>query len=199
MELRRSRSTREDIGLGGGRIESKTLRNAVQTVLNKRFGTAAWIRAAVNGNIYFDYDVVQRQKINRQEVERSGCEAAMKVQGVAECFTRTQLLSGPLPPGAYSRQAANGFHAERSGDLVIVLRPFYLERAEYGTSHSTPYSYDTHVPVIFYGAGIAAGSYSNPSSPSDIAPTLSTLLKIEPPSNTVGRVLAEAMKTNVRR
>jgi predicted AlkP superfamily pyrophosphatase or phosphodiesterase len=188
-----------DIGLGGGTFASKTLTSAIQTTLDGRFGTAAWIRASVNGNIYFDYDVIERQKVNRQEVERAGCEAALKVQGVGKCFTRTQLLFGPLPPGGYSEQAARGFNAERSGDLVIVVKPYYLQRTEYGTSHSTPYSYDTHVPVIFYGADVAAGSYSNPSSPSDIAPTLSTLLGIEPPSNVVGRVLTEAIKPKVRK
>jgi predicted AlkP superfamily pyrophosphatase or phosphodiesterase len=188
----------QDIGLGGGTFPSKTLTSTIQTDLDKRFGAAAWIRASVNGNIYFDYDLVERQKVNRQDLERAGCEAALKVQGVGNCFTRTQLLYGPLPPGPISGPAARGFNAERSGDLVIVVKPFYLQRTEIGTSHSTPYSYDTHVPVIFYGAGIAAGSYSNPSSPSDIAPTLATLLKIEPPSNTVGRVLTEAIKPKVR-
>jgi hypothetical protein len=168
--------------------------------LDKGFGTnVAWIRASVNGNIYFDYDVIERQKVNRQEVERAACEAALKVQGVGKCFTRTQLLFGPLPPGGYAEQAARGFNAERSGDLVIMVKPFYLQRPEDGTSHSTPYSYDTHVPVIFYGAEVAPGSYSNPSSPSDIAPTLSTLLGIEPPSNAVGRVLTEAIRPKVRK
>jgi predicted AlkP superfamily pyrophosphatase or phosphodiesterase len=186
------------IGLGGGRFASKSLTSAIQSALDKRFGEAAWIRATVNGNIYFDYDVIEKKKVNRQEIERAGCEAALKFQGVGQCFTRTQLLFGPLPPGGYAAQVARGFNAERSGDMVIVVKPFYLQRTEYGTSHSTPYSYDTHVPVIFYGAGIVAGSYANPSSPSDIAPTLSTLLKIEPPSNTVGRVLTEAIKPNVR-
>jgi predicted AlkP superfamily pyrophosphatase or phosphodiesterase len=189
----------QDIGLGGGRFASKSLTSAIQTALDKRFGEAAWIRATVNGNFYFDYEVIERKKVNRQEVERAGCEAALKFQGVGQCFTRTQLLFGPLPPSGYAAQAARGFNAERSGDLVIIVKPFYLQRTESGTSHSTPYSYDTHVPVIFYGSGIVPGSYANPSSPSDIAPTLSTLLKIEPPSNAVGRVLTEALKPSVRK
>jgi predicted AlkP superfamily pyrophosphatase or phosphodiesterase len=189
----------QDIGLGGGRFPARTVTTAIQAALDKRFGEGTWIRASVNGNVYFDYDLIERKKINRQEVERAGCEAALTVKGIGMCFTRSQLLFGPLPPGPYSGPAARGFNAERSGDLVIVVKPYYLQRTEYGTSHSTPYSYDTHVPVIFYGAGVAAGSFANPSSPSDIAPTLSTLLGIEPPSNTVGRVLTEAIKPKVRR
>jgi len=189
----------QEIGLGGGRVASESLTAAIQTGLRERFGEAAWIRDAVNGNIYFDYTVIERKKVNRQEVERAGCEAAVKLQGIANCFTRSQLLVGPLPPGEYSAQAVRGFYAERSGDLVIIVKPFYLRPTDDTTSHSTPYSYDAHVPVIFFGAGIVPGSYANPSSPADIAPTLSTLLRIEPPSNTVGRVLTEAIKPDVRK
>lgn len=187
------------IGLGGGRFASRALTAVIQAGLDKRFGTAAWIRATVNSNVYLDYDLIERQKVNRQEIERAGCEAALTFPAVGKCFTRTQLLFGPLPPGAYSEQAARGFNAERSGDMVIVVKPYYMQRSEIGTTHSTPYSYDTHVPVIFYGADVAAGSYANPSSPSDIAPTLSSLLGIEPPSNTIGRVLTEAIKPRVRK
>ena len=83
--------------------------------------------------------------------------------------------------------------------MVIITKPFYIQRTEAGTSHATPYSYDTHVPVIFYGAGVAPGRYFSACSPADIAATLSAMLKIEPPSNNVGRILTEAIKTSIRR
>src|SRR6185295_1316764 len=69
-----------DIGLGGGRFPSKDLSSAIQAGLDKRFGSAAWIRATVNSNIYFDYDGIDRKKGGRQEVERTACEAALKFQ-----------------------------------------------------------------------------------------------------------------------
>jgi hypothetical protein len=90
---------------------------------------------------------------------------------------------------------ANGFHSQRNGNLVVVPQPFYFIAEDVTTTHGTPYLYDTHVPVIFYGQGIAAGSYSADSSPADIAPTLASLLRIEIPSNSVGRILSEAIKT----
>jgi hypothetical protein len=120
----------------------------------------------------------------------------MKVTGIADCYTRTQLLAKQLSPGLISTRVVNDFFPERSGDLVFVLKPFYMIRAEDGTSHGTPYSYDTHVPLVFYGLGIVPGSYAATTSPADIAPTLSTLLKLEPPSSCVGRVLTEAIRTN---
>jgi len=188
-----------DLGLGGGRIDSKNIKSVIEAALNRRFRTEPWVLATVNGNVYFDYGVMERRHVDRAEAERIGRNAAFTVEGVAECFTRGQLLSRQLAPGLLSSHAANGFYAERSGDLVIINKPFYIQRTEPGTTHATPYSYDTHVPVIFYGAGVAPGRYSIACSPSDIAATLSAILKIEPASNNVGRILTEAIKSSIRR
>jgi arylsulfatase A-like enzyme len=61
-------------------------------------------------------------------------------------------------------------------------------------THGTPYSYDTHVPLIIMGAGVAPGRYTQAASPADIAPTLARLLRVQAPSSTVGRVLLEALR-----
>jgi len=188
-----------DLRLGGGRIDSKNIKSVIEAALNRRFGTEPWVLSAVNGNVYFDYKAIERRHGDQAEAERIGCNAALTVEGIGECFTRGQFLSGQLTPGLLSSHAANGFYPERSGDLVIITKPFYIQRTEAGTSHATPYSYDTHVPVIFYGAGVAPGRYFSACSPADIAATLSAMLKIEPPSNNVGRILTEAIKTSIRR
>jgi arylsulfatase A-like enzyme len=86
-----------------------------------------------------------------------------------------------------------GFNAERNGNLVVLTEPFYLVGELSGASHGTPYSYDTHVPLLLLGPGIKSGWYTQPSSPADIAPTLATILKLNPPSNRSGRVLGEAL------
>jgi len=75
-----------------------------------------------------------------------------------------------------------------------VAQPFFFLSEGITTTHGSPYSYDTHVPVILYGAGIAPGTHHSDASPADIAPTLATLLKIEIPSNCMGRILSEAIK-----
>lgn len=182
-----------EFGLGG-RYKSGAVVEAVQKALEDKFGADKWVQAYVNGNIYFDYGVIERRQTTREEVERMASEAARKAVGVAECFTRSDILSGRMPLTPVALRVARGFHRERSGDLVIIPRPFYLS-GQSGTSHGSPYSYDTHVPVIFFGARIVAGSYAGDCSPSDIAPTLATLLRIEPPSHAagVGRVLFEAI------
>jgi predicted AlkP superfamily pyrophosphatase or phosphodiesterase len=60
-------------------------------------------------------------------------------------------------------------------------------------THGSPYSYDTHVPLIIMGHGVAAGRYAQPATPADIAPTLASILRVQVPSNSVGRVLLEGL------
>jgi hypothetical protein len=106
-------------------------------------------------------------------------------------YTREDLIAG-AGDDMIGRAAANGFSQTRTGDIVVVQEPYYLFGTS-GTSHSTPWGYDTHVPVIFYGAGVKAGSYARDIAVTDIAPTLAALLSIEPPSGSSGRVLPEVV------
>jgi arylsulfatase A-like enzyme len=86
-----------------------------------------------------------------------------------------------------------GFYASRWGDLVMLPEPYYIF-ANTGTTHSHPYSYDTHVPVIFMGAGIQPGVHYEKIAVNDIAPTLAALLEIETPSGSFGKILSGVFK-----
>ncbi|MGH9945464.1 MAG: alkaline phosphatase family protein, partial [Pyrinomonadaceae bacterium] len=92
-----------------------------------------------------------------------------------------------------ARRVLHGFHARRSGDVVVVYQPFQLV-VTYTADHSAPYSYDTHVPLIIMGADVAPGRYAQAATPADLAPTLATLLRVETPSSAAGRVLVEGLK-----
>jgi membrane-anchored protein YejM (alkaline phosphatase superfamily) len=139
---------------------------------------------------------LDRDGVRLEEIERVAGEAALTVPGIARYFTRTQLATGGISPAdPVARRVLHGFHAARSGDVVIVQEPFkYLSEYQIVATHGAPYSYDTHVPLILLGAGVTPGRYANAATPADIAPTLATLLRVEPPSNAVGRVLSEAIK-----
>ena len=62
-----------------------------------------------------------------------------------------------------------------------------------GTDHTSPYTYDTHVPLAFYGLPFQAGTYRTNTEPVDMAATLASLLGINAPTHSVGRVLTEAL------
>jgi hypothetical protein len=86
-----------------------------------------------------------------------------------------------------------GFYAPRFGDLYILQEPYYLFDAT-GTSHGTPYDYDTHVPLIFYGPGIKKGVYTTRVAVNDVAPTLAQMLGVERPSGSIGQVLSQILQ-----
>jgi hypothetical protein len=144
--------------------------------------------------VYVEEAAIERRKLNVEDVERVASLAVVKIEGVAECFTRSQILSGRVPQTRIARSVCNGFNAHRNGNLVVVPDPFFFIGEGITTTHGAPYTYDTHVPLILYGAGVAPGTYYSEASPADIAPTLATMLKIETPSNCVGRILGEAIK-----
>ncbi len=112
-------------------------------------------------------------------------------------FSKTPYTQPPKPclTDPIGSRVLRGFDPERSGDLIIVQKKYYyLGDSADPASHATPYWYDTHVPVIIMGRGVKAGRYRQPSTPADIAPTLSSLLRIKPPDKSQARVLREGLR-----
>jgi hypothetical protein len=184
------------MGLDGARLSGQALVAAVTKALNDKTGKdEKWVQAFVNDQIYIDPRPVAANKMTQEEVEGIVGEAAIRVPGVINYFTRTQIINGNLPQTALARRVTNGFNRLRSGDVWVITKPFsFFSEGGLGTTHGSPYNYDTHVPVIFFGKGIVKGRHNIECSPSDIATTLASLLRIEMPSNRYGRVLPVAEK-----
>jgi hypothetical protein len=186
----------QKMGFDGARLSGQAVVAAVTKALNDKFGKdEKWVQGFVNDQIYIDPRLIAANKTTQEEVERIVGEAAITTPGVINYFTRTQIINGSLPQTALARRVTNGFNRLRSGDVWVITKPFsFFAEGGLGTTHGSPYNYDTHVPVIFYGKGIAKGRQSIECSPSDIAPTLASLLRIEMPSNRNGRILPVAEK-----
>ena len=125
-------------------------------------------------------------------MERTAADAARGVPHVFRAYTREMLLTGAVDI-TVGRRVMNGFYPARGPDVYVLLEPYWLYGAG-GTTHSTTFSYDAHVPVIFLGPGIKQGPFDQTISVNDIAPTLATYLSIETPSGSVGRCLAEILR-----
>ena len=180
----------QSLGFDAGRIDVKDIKAAVNDALKQRFGDEKWLLEFVNDQFYLDRKLIAERKLNVSDVERAAGEAALTVPGVVEFFTRTQIVEGRMPASDIARRVVNGFSRARSGDVWIVNRPFtFVAEGRLPTTHGSPYNYDTHVPVILFGAGVRPGRYHMECAPTDIAPTLAVLLGIEPPPARVGRVL----------
>jgi predicted AlkP superfamily pyrophosphatase or phosphodiesterase len=176
----------------GGRMSGPALFDPIKVALAARFGPGEWLAGPAGTSPYFNLELIREKKLDRAEVERVAAAAAAEIPHVAHVYTRTQLLLGQTPDDFVSNRVVRSFNAQRSGDLEIVLEPFWIRGAS-GTTHGTPYSYDSHIPLIFMGPGIEAGRYVRPAALNDLAPSLATLLDIETPNGSAGRPLAEMM------
>jgi predicted AlkP superfamily pyrophosphatase or phosphodiesterase len=201
------------LGLGGARINANDVLAAIRAAISARYNPQGkspdpsadyllkyndfgamrdWF---LNGNIYFNYDALKHDGVSLDDISQVVAAAALTVPGVARCFTRAQLLRGATSiTDPIERRIVHGFHPARSGDVVIVAEPYKYLGDTITATHGSPYTYDTHVPMIITGAGIMPGRYLDAASPADIAPTLSALLHITAPSSATGRVLLEAIR-----
>ena len=173
----------------GGRIASGSISKAVEAALVKEYGPGGWITNSSESALYLNQDLIARLKLEPALVDRSAARAALSLPHVWRAFTREQLLEGAMDDQV-GRKVLNGFYGKRGPDVEILLEPYWVTGKSAG-NHGTTFGYDSHVPVIFMGAGIKPGRYDEAIKPYDIAPTLATLLDVETPCGSVGRVLTE--------
>jgi predicted AlkP superfamily pyrophosphatase or phosphodiesterase len=116
----------------------------------------------------------------------------MQQNGIANVYPKSLLRQGDFNEGGLKGMAIRGYHPRRSGDMTVIYEPGWFEGGRVqGTTHGSPYTYDTHVPIIFFGFGIKKGSSVRYYSVTDIAPTLSMLLNIKLPSGCTGQPIEE--------
>jgi predicted AlkP superfamily pyrophosphatase or phosphodiesterase len=111
-------------------------------------------------------------------------------------YTRLQLESGQLPPSEWGRLIAHSYASHGNWFVMMVLDAYQMAGTGQfaGTTHFSPWSYDRHVPLGFYGAPFVPGAYHERVAPVDLAATFASLAGVNQPSASVGRILKEAIK-----
>lgn len=115
-------------------------------------------------------------------------------------FTRVQIAAGTLPDTPFGRLIANSYTPNGGWYVRIIPDAFQMQgtTGQTSTNHFTPYSYDRHVPLAFYGAPFEPGTYHGRVQPVDIAATLASLLGVNQPSASVGQILTQALKPEAK-
>jgi hypothetical protein len=140
---------------------------------------------------WLDQDLFAAAHVNEHDAEVAVGQA-MKQMGVRDFFTKSQLAAGEVPNTPLGRKYLNSYSPEGSW-FVMGVPDIYTVGPGHGTDHTSPYNYDTHVPLAFYGLPFQPGTYRTSVEPIDLAPTLASLLGINAPTHSVGRVLTEAL------
>jgi predicted AlkP superfamily pyrophosphatase or phosphodiesterase len=118
---------------------------------------------------------------------------ARAIPGVARVDRFNDLLRGDTIKDPIARRWAHQFPAQSNVELVITLTPFSI----FGTgvaTHGSPYDYDTHIPLIFYGPWFKPGRYTEFVRTVDLAPTLAEIIEVKLGERIDGVVLRRALK-----
>jgi predicted AlkP superfamily pyrophosphatase or phosphodiesterase len=140
---------------------------------------------------WLDQDAFAAVHVKERDAEAAAGEA-MKLPGLRGYFTKSQLAEGEAPNTALGRKFLNSYSPE-GGWYVMGIPDLYTVGSSNGTDHDSPYTYDTHVPLAFYGLPFHPGTYRTHAEPVDLAITLASLLGINAPTHAVGRVLTEGL------
>jgi arylsulfatase A-like enzyme len=112
---------------------------------------------------------------------------------VVHTYTRDQLASGQLPPSEWGLLLAHSYSPNGGWYVMVIPAAYQMQTLKSGTTHFSPWSYDRHVPLAFYGAPFTPGIYHGRVQPVDLAATLASLLGVTQPSASVGNVLTQAI------
>ncbi len=140
---------------------------------------------------WLDQDAFAAVHVRERDAETAVGEA-MKEAGLRDYYTKSQLALGEAPQTPLGRKYLNSYSPEGSW-YVMGVPDIYTVGGASGTDHASPYNYDTHVPLAIYGLPFQQGTYRTHAEPVDLAATLASLLGINAPTHSVGRVLTEAI------
>lgn len=151
---------------------------------------AALLHVGEDG-VWLDVAIAEAQGMPAARLRAAVAEQLRTLDFVAETFTADALASAGTADTPYLARYRRSFLRERSADVLLRFKEWSLVPAHArGTGHGSPYRYDTHVPVLFFGGPVAARTLERPVGTVDVAPTLAELLEISTPVEVDGRSLA---------
>jgi predicted AlkP superfamily pyrophosphatase or phosphodiesterase len=187
-------------GVDAGRLNVEEVRNRIEQALEPLHYAKPAVSKIDGANVYFTPDTYAKLKSDAHALQ-AVIDSIQSAPGVARVYQAEEVDDRPATRNPIHAAEAAGFLKSRSGDLLIVPKPYWIwdysapgkPGRNGGTSHGTPNYYDQRVPVILMGPGIRRGRYYETATPADIAPTLATLCGITLATQD-GRTLAEALE-----
>jgi len=182
-----------DSKIPAGNISWDDSQTKFDEFLKTTFGTTDIVETFSNYQFFLDHDVIKKMDMSLKEIQETIANEVLTYKGVEHVYTAYQMWQHEYTHGV-PHLIQNGYNQKRSGDVIVVLSPDYVSYRDTGSTHGSPYSYDTHTPLLFYGKGIKPGSTVVRTEIPDIAATVAALLGIEFPSGTTGEPIVEVLE-----
>jgi predicted AlkP superfamily pyrophosphatase or phosphodiesterase len=178
-----------DNGMPVGYFSHTAALSLLKSYLNAVYGKGDWVKNYYAQQLYLNRDLIEDSKLNLADVQQKTAQFLLQFTGVANTITASTLQTIYFPSGVFSKMQ-NSYNQKRSGDVFINLEPGWIEKNGVAVAHNSSYTYDTHVPLIWYGWKVKRSFISNPVDMEDIAPTISDFLNIPMPNAATGKTIS---------
>lgn len=178
---------------GARRVGPGEITDGLEEALDEAFGRVdgapgRWVEKDFRATfpwLYLNRRFIESHGTPYAEVERYVEQWLGNRPSVEAAYARRRLEGSAFPADDPGRAVQLAFHPDRCGDVYVLTKPYILPSwgGRTGTNHGTPHPYDTHVPVMAFGAGVPPlGRRTEPVSSLIVAPLLCRLLGIDPPT-----------------
>ncbi len=182
----------KDDGFKTDNFSNSNARKAVSAALSAKYGAKAWIESFSN-NIHLNHKLIEAEGIDLYEMQSFVAAKMMEQDGIYIALTARDLVTNNYTKNI-KNLLQNAYHTKESGDVLVVMDPGWQTGGSKGTGHGNSWTYDTHVPILFYGWGIKKGNSVREIHITDIAPSVSMLLNMRLPNGTTGTPIIEMFK-----
>lgn len=166
----------------------------LRTYLNAVYGEGDWVKGYSERQVFLNRTLIEDARLSLEEVQKKVARFLVQFSGVAAAYPYSAFEANDFGTGNL-RRILNNFNPQRSGDIIVVLNPGWIEKeGDSVTNHNSPYEYDTHVPLIWYGWTVNRMTITRKVNITDIAATLSSLCKVPYPNACTGEPMFELFR-----
>ena len=179
----------QDRRIPAGSWNASATAKKLNHVLAKEYPEAGDIvKTVMNYQVFFNRDVIKSKQLDFDKIKQTVVSELKKDPNVLYACDMAKASTESIPEEVKFR-IINGYNRERSGDVVIILKPNFYAHGMKGTDHGAWNSYDTHIPLVFMGWGIKHGATTKQTYMTDIAPTIAAMLHVQAPNGCVGKAI----------
>lgn len=161
--------------------------------LGAQLGPGEWVLKYENRQIYMNRRLLYEKGHNLEDIQTRVANFAIQFGGVSQAMTATALSNGRFSGGTLGRMQ-NSYFPRHSGDVIINLMPGWIDLDNSISDSGSPYNYDCHVPLIWYGGAIGNTDVTDDVNMTDVAPTVANIIGIAPPQASSGTPIAKVLK-----
>ena len=179
----------QDRRIPAGSWDASATAKKLNHVLAKEYPEAGDIvKTVMNYQVFFNRDVIKSKQLDFDNIKQTVVNVLKEDPSVLYACDMAKASTESIPEEVKFR-IINGYNRERSGDVVIILKPNFYAHGMKGTDHGAWNSYDTHIPFVFMGWGIKHGATTKQTFMTDIAPTIAAMLHVQAPNGCVGKAI----------